>query len=131
MRKVRGIYAFAFCALFLTEICIALFVRDHFIRPYVGDALVTILLCCLCRTVIPRDFSALPVCVFVFAALVETAQFFDIVKWMGLENSTIISTVVGRTFSWGDVICYAAGCLAFWLVERAAYAVGKKKTAQL
>ena len=54
MKKARVIYAAMFCVLFLIEVCIALFVHDDFLRPYVGDALVTILLCCLCRTVIPK-----------------------------------------------------------------------------
>jgi len=35
--------------LLLIEILIALFVHDEFIRPYVGDALVVIVLYCECR----------------------------------------------------------------------------------
>ena len=125
--KARAIYAAAFCLLFLTEVGIALFVHDTFIRPYVGDALVTVLLCCLFRAVIPEGVPALPVYVFAFAALVEIAQYFDVVKLLGLENSTIISTVVGRTFSWADVICYAVGCAAFWLAEKAVCTFLRKK----
>ncbi|MBQ7108355.1 MAG: DUF2809 domain-containing protein [Clostridia bacterium] len=119
MKKVRIVYAGLFCALFFIEVCIALFVRDNFIRPYVGDVLVTILLCCLCRTIIPKSVSALPVYVFVFAALVEVAQYFNIVKLLGLENNTVISTIVGTTFSSVDLICYGVGCLLFWLAEKA------------
>ena len=128
MKKARAIYAAMFCVLFLIEVCIALFVHDDFLRPYVGDALVTILLCCLCRTVIPKGLPALPVYVFVFAALVEAAQYVDVVKLLGLEDNAVISTIVGRTFSWADLICYAGGCLVFWLVERAVCAAWKKKT---
>jgi hypothetical protein len=128
MKKARAIYAAMFCILFLIEVCIALFVHDDFLRPYVGDALVTILLCCLCRTVIPKGLPALPVYVFVFAALVEAAQYVDVVKLLGLEGNAVISTIVGRTFSWADLICYAVGCLVFWLVEAAVCAAWKKKT---
>ena len=128
MKKARAIYAAMFCILFLIEVCIALFVHDDFLRPYVGDALVTILLCCLCRTVIPKGLPALPVYVFVFAALVEAAQYVDVVKLLGLEDNAVISTIVGRTFSWADLICYAAGCLVFWLVEAVVCAAWKKKT---
>ena len=126
MKKARAIYAAMFCILFLIEVCIALFVHDDFLRPYVGDALVTILLCCLCRTVIPKGLPALPVYVFVFAALVEAAQYVDVVKLLGLEDNVVISTIVGRTFSWADLVCYAVGCLAFWLVEKAVYAAVRK-----
>ena len=51
-KKLRIIYAALFFAVLLTEIFIALFVKDNFVRPYVGDVLVTILLCCLCRTAV-------------------------------------------------------------------------------
>ncbi len=118
MKKLRLTYAVAFCILLFIEILIGLFVHDHFIRPYVGDVLVTILICCLCRTVTPKGMAALPIYVFVFAALVEVAQYFDIVKLLRLENSTFISAVVGTTFSAMDIICYGVGCIAFWVAEK-------------
>lgn len=37
-------YFLIFCSLMAVEICIALFVHDSLIRPYVGDMLVTLLL---------------------------------------------------------------------------------------
>ena len=118
MKKTRIVYAGIFCILFLIEICIALFVHDNFIRPYVGDVIVTILLCCLCRTIIPKAISALPIYVFALAVLVEVAQYLDIVKLLSLENNTLISTIIGTTFSSVDLICYGIGCLVFWLTER-------------
>lgn len=42
--KKRLWYLTAFVILLMVEICIALFVHDRFIRPYVGDVLVTVLL---------------------------------------------------------------------------------------
>lgn len=73
-KKLRTTYAVIFGVLLLTEIIIALFVHDNFVRPYIGDVLVTVLLCCLCRIVIPKGVPLLPLYVFIFAALVETAQ---------------------------------------------------------
>lgn len=119
MKKLRLTYASVFFILLLTEIYIGLFVHDSFVRPYIGDVLVTILLCCLLRIIVPNGVPALPIYVFVFAALVEIAQYFDVVKLLGLANSTFISTIIGRTFSSIDLICYAAGCLVFWAVEKA------------
>lgn len=118
MKNARKVYAAAFCTLLFIEICIALFIHDNFIRPYVGDVLVTILLCCLCRMIIPKGVSALPIYVFVFATLVEVAQYFDVVKLLGLENNTVISTIIGTTFSSVDLICYGIGCLVFWFTEK-------------
>ena len=39
----RWFYAICFAGLFVVETLIALFVRDAFIRPYMGDVLVVIL----------------------------------------------------------------------------------------
>ena len=118
MKKTRTVYALLFAVLLLTEIIIALFVHDNFIRPYIGDALVTVLICCFLRVFIPKGVKVLPVFVFLFASLVETAQYFDIVRLLGLEGNTFISTVIGRTFSFTDIICYGIGCTAFYLAEK-------------
>ena len=110
--KKRSLYCFIFCSLLAIEICIALFVHDAFIRPYVGDMLVTLLLCCMARMVVPDKVRLLPVFVFLFAACVEIGQYFDIVALLGLEDNRIISITLGRTFSWLDLGCYAVGCVA-------------------
>ncbi len=118
LKKSRTTYAVAFGVLLFIEIIIALFVHDAFVRPYIGDVLVTVLLCCLCRIIIPKGVSALPIYVFVFAALVELAQYVNVVKLLGLENNAFFSTIIGTTFSFVDILCYAAGCLAFWVAEK-------------
>ena len=114
-----------FLGLLLVEICIGLFVHDDFIRPYVGDVLVTVLLCCLCRVVIPKGMPLLPVYVFLFAVFVELTQYFDLVGLLGWEDNTLMATIMGRSFSLWDIVCYGAGCLAFWLGEKICMAFGK------
>ena len=95
-----------------TEIVIALFVNDAFVRAYVGDMLVTLLLCCLCRVIVPNNVRLLPIYVFIFAAAAEIVQYFDLVALLGLADNRIISIALGRTFSWMDLVCYAVGCAA-------------------
>jgi hypothetical protein len=119
MKMKRIVYAIIFGILLLTEIAIALFAHDDFVRPYIGDVLVTVLLCSLCRIVFPTGISALPAFIFVFAAMVEVAQYFQIVKLLGLENHTFFSTIIGTTFSPEDLVCYAVGCMLFWIVQLA------------
>ena len=113
MRRRLG-YLLAFLAVLAIEICIGLFVRDRFIRPYAGDMLVTVLLCCLCRVVFPRVSPALPV--FLFAALVEGLQALSLVEKLGLQGS-VLGIIMGATFDWKDILCYAFGCAAFAAVE--------------
>ena len=121
--KKRLPYILAFLALLLVEIYIGLFVRDRFIRPYLGDVLVTALLCCLLRAVYPKGVRLLPVYVFAFSVVVEVTQYFDLVKLLGWEHNAFLSVIMGRSFSWKDIVCYAAGCAAFWAVEMAVAAL--------
>lgn len=118
MKNKRLIYLLIFFGLLVTEIVIGLFVNDAFVRPYVGDMLVTLLLCCLCRVILPDKVRLLPVYVFVFAACVEIGQYFDLVALLGLTDNKIISIALGRTFSWMDLVCYAVGCVAAFFLDR-------------
>ena len=123
MKTRRITYGILFLILLAIEICIALFVRDRFVRPYVGDLLVTVLICCLCRIVIPSGAKLLPVYVFLFASAVELMQAADVVALLGLEENRLVSTLLGRTFSFADLVCYALGCVVFlgiryWLEEK-------------
>lgn len=112
LKNKRVIYWAIFCGLLAVEVCIALFVHDAFVRPYVGDVLVTLLLCCMCRVILPDKIRLLPVFVFLFAACVEIGQYFDVVVLMGLIDNRFLSIALGRTFSWMDLVCYAIGCVA-------------------
>ena len=118
LKNNRLTYLLIFFGLLATEIVIALFVNDAFVRPYVGDMLVTLLLCCLCRVILPDKVRLLPVYVFVFAACVEIGQYFDLVALLGLTDNKIISIALGRTFSWMDLVCYAVGCVAAYFLDR-------------
>lgn len=118
MKNKRILYLLIFCGLLAIEVVIALFVNDSFVRPYVGDVLVTLLLCCLCRVIVPSKIRLLPIYVFVFAACVEIGQYFDLVALLGLADNRILSVALGRTFSWADLVCYAVGCVVAFLLDR-------------
>ena len=121
--KRRLPYIIAFAVILILEILIGLYVRDRFIRPYGGDILVTVLLCCLARAIYPKLSPALPV--FIFAAFVEFTQWLGLAKLLGVEG-TVIGIIIGTSFSWLDIVCYGAGCIAFAAVEWAAFRMMKK-----
>lgn len=118
MKKSKLIYAGLFFVVFILEVLIALFVNDSFIRPFGGDILVTVLLCLFVRAFFPVKTKLLPVYVFLFAVAVEICQYFDVVKLLGFENNVFISTIVGRSYSFIDIICYGVGCVAFFIIEQ-------------
>ena len=125
VKNRRFTYLAIFGLLLAVEVCIALYVRDAFIRPYVGDMLVTLLLCCLIRVIVPRRVRLLPLYVFAFAACVEIGQYFDMVSLLGLSDNRILSIALGRTFSLPDLICYAVGCAAGLLLDQIIHKVSK------
>lgn len=114
----------AFLLILAAEIGIALFVRDRFIRPYGGDILVTVLLCCLGRFLYPNRHTkfgkSLPLLVFLLAFAVELAQYGNILEILGLADCRFLRILLGSTFSQADILCYAVGCLLFVLAERIA-----------
>lgn len=109
-KKLRLCWAAAFLLILFAEVCIALFVRDDFIRPYGSDILVTVLICCLIRIFFPVGVKLLPVYVFLFALAVEIGQYFDFVALIGLGGNRFFRILLGSTFSAADILCYAAGC---------------------
>ena len=117
MKRRLG-YLAAFFLVLLLEIFIGVFIQDNFIRPYVGDMLVTVLLCCLCRVIFPRLSPAIPV--FLFAAIVEGLQWFGLTEKLGLQG-TVMGIILGSTFDGKDILCYALGCIVFAITERLLY----------
>ncbi len=117
IKRNRIIYAVLFAVLLITEVVIALFVHDRIIRPYIGDVLVTLLLCALIRSFIPDKIRFLAVYVSIFSVFVEVGQYFNYVKLLGLSDIKFFSILMGTSFSWIDIICYAVGCLIFFVIE--------------
>lgn len=116
--RLRMGYGLAALLLFVIEVLIALFIRDRFIRPYGGDILVTLLICCVIRVILPRGYR-LPIGggVLLFAVLVEVGQYFGLVYRLGLGHIEFFRILIGTGFSWWDMVCYAAGCILFVAVD--------------
>jgi len=101
--------------LLLTEIIIAMFINDRFIRPYFGDFLVVILLYCFIRAFFDTTVIPTVAAVLIFAVIIELTQYFQLINYLGLQHSTLVRTLLGGSFDWKDVIAYVcgAGCILF------------------
>ena len=91
------------------EIYIAICVKGGFVRHYLGDVLAVILLYVLTRVIFNAPPLNLPLKIFAFAAALELAQYFGAVQILGIENK-ILKVMIGGTFDFADLLCYAAGC---------------------
>lgn len=118
MKKSRITYLIIFLLLLLTEVLIALFVHDSFIRPYLGDVLVVAVICAFLRVFIPDKVKLLPVFTSAFAVFVEILQYFDFVSLLGLGENRFFSILLGRTFDIKDIICYIVGGAIFFAAEQ-------------
>ena len=124
--KLRILYALITAALVAVEVMIALYVHDGFIRPYLGDILVVCVVYAFVRIFIPETCRLLPLFVFVFAAGVEVLQYFDIARRLGFEGNAFLRVLMGSTFDFKDIACYAIGCAALGIYEFARYKGGRK-----
>ncbi len=100
------------------EVVIACYVHDRFIRPYVGDVLVVVVVYCFVRIWVPQGVRLLPLYVFLFAAGVEVLQYFHLVELLGVGNNTFLRVVLGSVFDVKDILCYGIGCVFLEGFER-------------
>ena len=124
-RKSFFIYA---VLLFLTEVLIALYAPAGFIRGFVGDVLVVILLFCMVRAVVsPVEKAAakntgdgikhlfqtpwLAVAVLLFAFAIEFGQYWGLVDKLGLGGNRLARIVIGSHFDPLDLVAYFVGYL--------------------
>ena len=101
--------------LLFTEICIAVFINDRFIRPYLGDFLVVILLYCFVRSFFNVPVNQTAIGVLIFAFVIEGLQNIQLVNILGLQDSKLANVVLGNSFSWMDMLTYVLG-ICFVLV---------------
>ena len=99
------------------EIYIAICVKGGFVRHYAGDVLAVILLYAFVRAIFSVTPSNLALKIFVFAAALELAQYFGAVQILGVENK-ILKVMIGGTFDFADLLCYAVGCVLAGAYEK-------------
>ena len=114
---IRPGYTIATLLLFEVEVCIALFVRDAFVRPYLGDLLAVILVYCGLRAVTRIGVGAAVGVALAIAFAVEFGQLIHILDRLGIENQ-MVRMVLGTGFEVKDLFAYSAGGALVLLIER-------------
>ena len=99
------------------EIYIAICVKGGFVRHYAGDVLAVILLYAFVRAIFSVTPLNLPLKIFVFAAALELAQYLGAVQILGIDNN-ILKVMIGGTFDFADLLCYAVGCVLAGAYEK-------------
>ena len=113
--------------LFLVEVGIALLLHDPFVRPYVGDYLVVILMYSALRSVVRIGVRPAAIGVLLFAYFIETLQYFRVVHHLGLDHNALARTVIGIGFEWADMLAYTLGFITILIAERFFHSARKPK----
>ena len=88
-----------------------------FVRSYLSDFLVVILIYYLLKTFRDSSPLVLSVSVFLFACGIETLQFFHIADLLGLQRGSLLSILIGNSFSWIDLLMYLGGSLTSYFTD--------------
>ena len=122
----KNYFGFAFL-LFFIEVLIALYLNDRFVRPYLGDVLVVILMYCFLKSFLKLPVLTVAIAVLVFAFMIEFLQFLNLVEKLGLEKSKMAKTVIGTSFSWIDLLTYVIGITIVYVIEKILIEKNKQK----
>ncbi|MGG5209288.1 DUF2809 domain-containing protein [Chryseobacterium sp. MIQD13] len=102
--------------IFLVEVLIATKLADiFFVRAYLGDVIVVMLLFTFIKSFVKMNDEKLILGILVFSCIVEFAQYFTVAEKLGFRPGSLIYIVIGNSFSWIDILCYAAGCLLLFI----------------
>ena len=121
--KISAKYIIAFLILLAMEIFIAIYVHDNFIRPYLGDSIVVVLIYVLIMGLfnIPRSFKSKNItalAVLSFSFIVEGLQAISFINYTGLADNKFARIILGTSFSWWDMLAYVGGYLFIIVFEK-------------
>ncbi|AZB09333.1 DUF2809 domain-containing protein [Chryseobacterium sp. G0162] len=102
--------------IFLVEVLIATRLKNiFFVRAYLGDVIVVILLYTLVKSFFRVNNEKLILGILIFSCFVEFAQYFNIAEKLGFRPGSLMYIVIGNSFSWIDILCYVAGCVFLYV----------------
>lgn len=116
--KFDARYFVKFMVLLVLEITIALYVKDQFVRPYLGDVLVILLMYTCIKSFVALPTKKLPVYLFIFACLIELSQGLKLVEALNLGQYKWAGIILGTSFDVRDILCYALGSFLLVIWEK-------------
>ena len=114
----RVVYLILSAIVLGVEILIGLYAHG-WIRSYLGDVLVVILLYSIFRTIFPKwpgKWYVLPTVILIFAFGVEFLQLWGFCDRFGITNR-LLRIIIGTGFSIEDLVSYTIGIVPCYVVE--------------
>jgi len=105
--------------IFIVEVLIATKFKDwFFVRAYLGDVFVVMLMYYFIKAFLDINSTKLIIGIFIFSCLIEFAQYFHFGELIGFKDNQLMMIILGNSFSWLDILCYFAGCVMLFLIEK-------------
>ena len=95
------------------------FYAHGWVRSYLGDVLVVILIYTIIRTIAPYKIGRwyiLPAAILIFSFIVEFLQLWGFCDRLGITNQ-FLRIIIGTGFSWVDILCYCVGIIPCFIAE--------------
>ena len=95
------------------------FYAHGWVRSYLGDVLVVILIYTIIRTIAPYKIGRwyiLPAAILIFSFIVEFLQLWGFCDRLGITNQ-FLRIIIGTGFSWIDILCYCVGIIPCFIAE--------------
>lgn len=113
----RAIYFLIFLFLLGVEIAIATYLKTGFIRAYLGDLLVVILLYCLLMSTLKPSVKTGLILTLAIAFAIELLQLINLTRFFPQEYKQLATLVLGSHFSWLDLLMYVLGIVVAGITE--------------
>ena len=115
--RFQPYYFLAFLILFITEVLIAVFLKDGFIRFTVGDFLVVILLYCFFGSFLKIKSLHNAIGTLAIAFGIEFLQLANILTYLNLNTNKWVNLIMGNHFSIQDLLAYTLGVIFIYLID--------------
>jgi len=98
-----------FAMIFAIVVIIALFFRDPWIRPLLGDVLIVMVIAYFIHAFVALPLRRIAIGTLIFAYFVEFLQYLKLIDRLGWQNSQLAHLTIGSTFDWRDLVAYTIG----------------------
>lgn len=117
MKNIKKTYLISSVLLLIVEILIAIYAKDDFIRPILGDYLASILLCCIFATFLKISINKIAFITLLISYFIEGLQYIKILDLLNLKQFTLLEIIFGTSSSWTDMLAYTLGILTILLIH--------------
>jgi Protein of unknown function (DUF2809) len=117
MKNIKLSYLIIGLVILIVEITIAVYAKDGFIRPILGDYLAAILVFYLLAAFLTTSKNKIALLALSISYLIEGLQYLNILKLLNLEQHKLLRIVFGTSFSWMDVLAYTLGIATVLLIH--------------